>query len=46
MDGTVECFTGGHAALAVFAIIVLVLCLAVVIIITAIVLRKFKVLIL
>jgi len=46
VDGSVECFTGGHAALAVFAMMVLVLCLVMIIIIAAIVNRKIEVLIL
>ena len=45
MDGTVECFTGAHIALALFAMMVLVMCMALMIIITAIVLKKLKVLI-
>ena len=45
MDGTVECFTGEHIALALFAMMVLVMCMALMIIMTAIVLKKLKVLI-
>lgn len=43
VDGTVECFTGSHVVLAVFAILVLMMCFAIVIVTTAIVLRKVKV---
>ena len=43
VDGTVKCFTGGHVALAVFAILVLMMCMALIIIMTAIVLRKLRV---
>ena len=43
MDGTVECFTGEHIALALFAMMVLVMCMALMIIMAAIVLKKLKV---
>ena len=42
IDGTVECFTGGHAALAVFAIIILGLCAALIVVVTAITMEKLK----
>ena len=38
-----ECFTGGHAALAVFAILVLGLCAALIVVVTAITMGKVKV---
>ena len=43
VDGTVECFTGGHAALAVFAITILGLCAALIVIMVAITMGKVKV---
>ena len=42
IDGTVECFTGGHAALAVFAIIILGLCAALIVVVAAITMEKLK----
>ena len=43
IDGTVECFTGGHAALAVFAILVLGLCATLIVVVAAIAMGKVKV---
>ena len=43
IDGTVECFTGGHAALAVFAILVLGLCAALIMGVAIIAMEKVKV---
>ena len=43
IDGTVECFTGGHAALAVFAIIVLGLYTVIIVVVTAITMEKVEV---
>ena len=43
IDGTVECFTGGHAALAVFAILVLGLCAALIVAVAIIAMEKVKV---
>ena len=40
IDGTVKCFTGGHAALAVLAIIILGLCAALIVVVAAITLEK------
>ena len=42
IDGTVECFTGGHAALAVFAILVLGLCVALIVVVAAIAVEKLN----
>ena len=43
VDGTVECFTGGHAALAVFAILVLAVCVIVIVMVTVIAVGRHKV---
>ena len=43
VDGTVECFVGEHAPLAIFAILVLTLCTLFIVLMTAIVMRKIKV---
>lgn len=43
VDGTVECFTGSHAGLATFAIIVLVLSITLMIFTLLVSLRKIKV---
>ena len=43
IDGTVKCFTGGHAALAVFAILVLGLCAALIVAVAIIAMEKVKV---
>ena len=43
IDGTVECFTGGHAALAVFAILVLGLCTVLIVIVAAISMEKLNI---
>ena len=40
IDGTVECFTGGYAGLAVFAILVLGLCTALIVVVAAIAVEK------
>ena len=40
IDGTVECFTGGYAALAVFAILMLGLCAALIVVLIAITVEK------
>ncbi|XP_065907172.1 uncharacterized protein [Dysidea avara] len=42
VDGTVECFSGGHAGLAIFAILVLILCTLLIIALVVVVLGKFK----
>ena len=39
-----ECFTGGHAALAVFAVLTLGLCIVLLVIVAAITMEKVKVL--
>lgn len=44
VDGTVECFTGSHALLASFAILVLMVCLVLIVIVTVIVVGKVEVL--
>ena len=43
VDGTVECFTGGHAALAVFAILVLAVCVIVIVMVAVIAVGRHKV---
>lgn len=43
MDGTVECFGKEHAPLAVLAILVLMFCALVIVLMTAILMRKIKV---
>ena len=43
IDGTVECFTGGHAALAVFAILVLGLCAVIIVATALLAMEKVKV---
>ena len=40
IDGTVECFTGGHAILASFAILVLIVCIVLIATVMAIVMGK------
>ena len=43
IDGTVECFTGSHLVLAIFAMIVLTLCVILIIIVIMINTGKLKV---
>ena len=43
VDGTVECFVGEHAPLAVSAILSLLFCVLIVLFMTAIVMHKIKV---
>ena len=43
VDGTVECFTGGHAALAVFAILILAVCIIVIVLVAVIAMGKLRV---
>ena len=43
MDGTVKCFTGGHVALALFAVLVLTACVVLIVIVMAITVGKLKV---
>ena len=43
MDGTVECFTGRHLALAVFAVLVLTQCVVLIVVVMAIAVGKLKV---
>ena len=45
VDGSVKCFRGGHLPLALVAMAVLAMCVALTIIITAIVMKKLKVII-
>ena len=40
IDGTVECFTGGHTILASFAILVLIVCIVLIATVMAIVMGK------
>ncbi|XP_065909021.1 uncharacterized protein [Dysidea avara] len=42
VDGTVECFSGGHAGLATFAILVLIVCTLLIITLVVVVLGKVK----
>ncbi|XP_065908079.1 uncharacterized protein [Dysidea avara] len=42
VDGTVECFSGGHAGLATFAILVLIVCTLLIIALVVVVLGKVK----
>ena len=42
-DGTIECFTGNHLVLAIFAILMLTLCVILIIIVTVIATGKLKV---
>ena len=43
MDGTVECFTGGHAALAVFALLIVALYVIVIVLVAVIARGKLRV---
>ena len=43
MDGTVKCFTGGHVALALFAVLVLTSCVVLIVVVMAITVGKLKV---
>ena len=43
VDGSVRCFTGGHLPLAIMAILTLMICLLLIIFVTAVVLKKIKV---
>ena len=43
VDGSVECFVGEHAPLAISAILVLLFCVLVILLMVAIVMRKIKV---
>ena len=43
MDGTVQCFTGGHVALALFAILILASCVVLILVVMAIAVGKLKV---
>ena len=43
VDGTVKCFTGGHAGLATFAILLLIMCMVLIVALVAVVMGKVKV---
>ena len=43
VDGTVECFTGGHAALAVFAILILAICVILIMLVAVIAMGHLRV---
>ena len=43
IDGTVECFTGGHGALAIFAILILGLCTVLIVAVAAITMEKLNI---
>ncbi|XP_065904297.1 uncharacterized protein [Dysidea avara] len=42
VDGTVKCFTGGHVALALFAVLVLTSCVVLIVVVMAITVGKLK----
>jgi len=43
VDGTVKCFTGGHVALALFAVLALTSCVVLIVVVMAIAVGKLKV---